>query len=90
MGVAHWIAALVGIFVVTLVFAPMFGAFDSLQTTLLSNLPNETGGAAARSIGVVEVAFYIVPIILIVGLILYAIASTERREYDSTRDRPDF
>ena len=89
MGVAHWVAALVGIFVVTLVFLPVMPAFDFLKATLISNLPNATA-QEAQAMGVVEMAFYAVPIILIIGLLLYAIASTERREYDSTRDQPDF
>jgi heme/copper-type cytochrome/quinol oxidase subunit 2 len=91
MGVAHWVAALVGIFAVTLIFLPVFGAFDLLATTMHSNMPNGTYAVEQhRSLGMVEMAFFAVPIILIIGLLLYAIASSERREYDSTRDRPDF
>lgn len=91
MGVAHWVAALIGLFAVTLIFLPIFGAFDLLKTTMISNLPNGTYAVQQQqSMGMVEMAFYVVPIILIVGLLLYAIASSERREYDSTRDRPDF
>jgi type II secretory pathway component PulF len=89
MGVAHFIAALIGIFAVTLIFVPVFPAFDLIQDTISSNMPNATT-QEQQVIGTIEVIFYAVPIVLIIGLILYAIASIERREYDSTRDRPDF
>ena len=89
MGVAHWVAALIGIFVVTLVFLPMFTAFDTLSSVLISNMPNASTGEGT-SISMVINAFYIVPLILVFGLLLYAIASTERREYESTRDQPEF
>jgi hypothetical protein len=86
MGMVHWVAAIVGIFVVTLVFLPMYPAFDILKSNLSVGLVPE----AQQAMGVIEMAFFLVPVIFIIGLILYAIASTERREYQSTRDAPEF
>ncbi len=86
MGVVHWIAVVIGIFVVSLVFLPMMGAFDIVKNSTLPGMPEQ----AARVMGLIEISFYLVPIILIIGLILYGLATSERRRFESTRDTPEF
>lgn len=87
MGVPHIIAAIIGIFVITMVFIPFILVIsDNLKPALYTN----TSASGQQAMNIVETMFLWSIPILIVGLILYMLATAHRREYDSTIDRPRY
>ena len=85
MGVMHWIAAMVVIFGVTVVF--------SVMTPILSEhlIPALRPNTSTSGQGVMDFTwrmFLYAPYILVILLFLYAFYASQRREYDSTYDRP--
>ena len=87
MGVGHWAAAIVGIFAVTLVFMPIIGAFNDI---ILPTFYNNTTSQGQTAMLIIQNAFNMAPWIMIIGLVIYAFASSELREYRRERDSPDF
>lgn len=86
MGVPHIIAAVAGIFAVTLIFTPFYPVIgDYLVPALWNNTTSEGQSAMANMVRM----FYLAPIVLIIGLVVYMFATAQRREYDSTQ-RPYF
>jgi len=87
MGLGHIIAAMVGIFVLVVVVSPFLTV---ISDTLIPALYTNTSDEGKKIINLAESMWLLVPIILIVGLLLYGFMAAHRREYDSTRERPAY
>lgn len=83
MGIYHIVFGIVMLFIVTAIFAPMLYV---VSDALIPQLRPNTSARAQQVMDTVELSiFFILPIILAVGAILYMFAGASKTEYPSQR-----
>ena len=88
MGVLHWIVAGAAIFTVTAIFVPFLIVVTDTLVPIMINSSNDMGSTdAIPVINNINNVFIIAPIIMVIVIILWALFASERREFDSRRER---